>query len=129
MRHTMRMLVVMAACFAATLAMASGAAGVTPEQLREAGWACRIPQGDPTRLICAAPGRALPPFPGTPDFADRAPSYEALIFALATGEFIGTQHLLRPDVYLRGTPPCPQLPSGEYFYVPGIDLWACVRLK
>ena len=101
----------------------NGAAGVTPDQL--AGWDCRQPGGDPTRYVCAPPGRGLPPLPGTPGFADRASSYELLVFSFATGEFLGIQRLLRPDVYVRSTPPCPQQPGGEYFYVPGIDLWAC----
>ncbi len=100
---------------------------MTPDQLIEAGWSCRQPGGDPSRLICGNPGQGLPPLPGTPGFADREPSYELLVFSFATGEFIGVQKLLRPDVYLHGTPPCPQQPSGEYSYVPGIDLWGCFR--
>ena len=71
----------------------------------------------------------LPPLPGTPGFADRGPSYEFLVFEFATGEFIGTQHLLRPDIYLQGTPPCPQQPGREYIYIPRNDLWGCFRTK
>ena len=40
------------------------------------------------------------------------------MFEFATGEFVGTQHLLRPDIYLNGTPPCPQQPGGEYGLCP-----------
>jgi hypothetical protein len=36
-----------------------------------------------------------------------------LVFQFAIGEFIGVQHVLRPDIYLKGTPPCPQQPGGE----------------
>ena len=36
----------------------------------------------------------------------------------ATGAFIGTQHLLRPDIYERGTPPCPQQPGGRVHLQP-----------
>jgi hypothetical protein len=118
-------LVVTGATVLATMAAASSAAGPTPDQLMDAGWSCRQPGGDPTRLVCGQPGHGLPPLPGTPEFADRAPSYELLTFRFATREFIGIQKLLRPDVYLQGTPPCPQQPGGEYFHVPGIDLWAC----
>jgi hypothetical protein len=129
-KHAMRSLLVLVAAGTALLAIAaapSSAAGVTPEQLIETGWSCRQPAGDPSRLNCGNPGQGLPPFPGGPGFATREPSYELLVFSFATGEFIGVQKLLRPDIYLHGTPPCPQQPNGQYFYVPGIDLWACFR--
>jgi len=110
-------------------ASAATAEGVTPGQLSAAGWTCIQPRADPTREICAPPGVGLPPLPGTPGFADRGPSYEFLVFEFATGEFIGTQHLLRPDIYLQGTPPCPQQPGREYIYIPRNDLWGCFRTK
>ena len=108
-------------------AAASSAEGVSPGQLTEAGWTCIQPRVDPTQLICAPPGVGLPPLPGTPGFADRAPTYEFLVFESATGAFTGTQHLLRPDIYEQGTPPCPQQPGGQYVYNPRNDLWACFR--
>ena len=120
----------LAATVAALLAVTSApsnAEGVTPGQLTQAGWTCIQPRADPTRMICAPPGVGLPPLPGTPGFADRAPSYEFLVFEFATGAFIGTQHLLRPDIYEQGTPPCPQQPGGKYIYIPRNDLWACFR--
>ncbi len=78
-------------------------------------------------MLCAPPGVGLPPLPGTPGFDDRAPSYEFLVFEFATGAFIGTQHLLRPDIYEHGKPPCPQQPGGHYIYNPRNDLWSCLR--
>jgi hypothetical protein len=105
----------------------SSAEGVTPAQLTQAGWTCIQPRADPTREICAPPGVGLPPLPGTPGFADRLPSYEFLVFEFATGAFIGTQHLLRPDIYEHGKPQCPQQPGGEYIYIPRNDLWGCFR--
>ena len=81
----------------------------------------------PTRRICAPPGLGLPPLPGTPGFAGRGPSYELLVFQFATGEFIGVQHLRRPDIYLSGTPPCPQQPGGAYIYIPRNHTWSCFR--
>jgi hypothetical protein len=45
-----------------------------------------------------------------------------------TGAFLGAEHLLRPDIYQRGTPPCPQQPGGQYLYNPRNDLWFCNRL-
>lgn len=108
-------------------AVAGSGEGVSPGQLTKAGWTCIQPHVDPRQLICAPPGVGLPPLPGTPGFADRAPAYEVLIFEFATGAFIGTQHLLRPDIYEQATPPCPQQPGGLYLYNPRNDLWACFR--
>lgn len=132
MKNVIRSFLVLAATVAVVLALPAGpssAGGVTPDQLTNAGWTCVRPLADPTRVICAPSGLGLPPLPGTPGFADRGPSYELMVFASATGEFIGTQHLLRPDVYLQGTPPCPQQPGGEYIYIPRNDTWSCFRAK
>lgn len=114
----------------AALATAGPAAadGVTPAQLTAAGWTCIQPHLAPTLQLCAPPGVGLPPLPGTPGFAGRAPSYEFLVFEFATGAFLGTEHLLRPDIYQHGTPPCPQQPGGQYLYNPRNDLWFCNRL-
>ena len=101
--------------------------GVTPGQLADSGWTCIQPLLFPTLLLCFPPGVGLPPLPGTPGFEDRAPAFDVLVFDYATGSFIGTQHLLRPDIYERGTPPCPQQPGGEYIYNPRNDLWSCLR--
>jgi hypothetical protein len=122
-------LIAVAAALVCVVAMAAPAKaeGVTPGQLAAAGWACIQPRLDPTLLLCAAPGVGLPPLPGTPGFADRAPSYDFLVFEFATGAFIGIQHLLRPDIYERGKPPCPQQPGREYIYNPRNDLWFCLR--
>ena len=84
---------------------------------------------DPTRLICAPPGLGLPPLLGTPGFADRGPSYQLLVFASATGELIGMQHLLRPDIYFSGRPECPQQAGSEYMYLARNDTWSCFRGK
>jgi hypothetical protein len=129
MKYAMRSLLLAATVAAVLTAVAapSSAEGVSPSQLTQAGWTCIQPRADLTRLICAPPGVGLPPLPGTPGFADRAPSYEFLVFEFATGAFIGTQHLLRPDIYERGTPPCPQQPGGQYIYIPRNDLWGCFR--
>jgi hypothetical protein len=126
--HAMRSLVVTATAVAAltVAAASSSAAGVTPTQLARAGWTCVRPLADPTRQVCAPPGVGLPPLPGTPGFADRQPSYELLVFDFATGNMIGAQHLLRPDIYEQGTPPCPQQPGGEYVYIPRNDMWGCL---
>jgi hypothetical protein len=117
-----------AALVAATATAATAkATGLTPGQLAEANGTCIQPRLDPTLLLCAPPGVGLPPLPGTPGFAERAPSYEFLVFEFATGAFIGTEQLLRLDVYERGRPPCPQQPDGEYIYNPRNDLSFCLR--
>ncbi|HET7128616.1 MAG TPA: hypothetical protein VFJ93_06050, partial [Gaiellaceae bacterium] len=80
----MRLVVVIA--LTATLAAASATAvaakadGVSPSQLSAAGWTCIQPRIDPTITLCVAPGVGLPPLPGTPGFADRAPSFDVLVF-------------------------------------------------
>lgn len=129
MKHLTRALVGMVAMatFVAVTAVPTRAAGVSPDQLTQAGWTCVRPLADPTREICAPPGQGLPPLPGTPGFADRGPSYELLVFQFATSDFIGVQHLLRPDIYLSGTASCPQQPNGAYIYIPRNDTWSCLR--
>jgi hypothetical protein len=117
----------------ATLCAVSATAGtakaepISPGQLKAAGWTCIQPGRFPTELLCFPPGVGLPPLPGTPGFADRLPSYELLAFDRGTGAFLGTQHALRPDIYEKGEPPCPQQPGGEYFYNAFNDLWICQR--
>jgi hypothetical protein len=130
MKHLTRVLVVMVAvaAFAGVTAAPTRAAGVSPDQLTQAGWTCIHAVLYPTQVLCFAPGVGLPPLPGTPGFADRQPSYENLVFDFATGAFLGIQHVLRPDIYEQGKPPCPQQPGGQYFYNPRNDLWICNRL-
>jgi hypothetical protein len=106
-------------------AAASSAGDVTPAQLTQAGWTCIPPRANPTQLICAPPGKGLPPLPGTPGFADRLPSYQFLVFDSATSAFLGKQDLLRPDIYQAGQPPCPTQPGGQFIYIPRNDLWSC----
>jgi hypothetical protein len=126
-----RLLLLLGAAGAA-LVMAAGptsAGGVTADQLANAGWTCVVPLAAPGELICAPPGQGLPPLPGTPGFAGRRPSYELLVFLSATDEFVGVQHLLRPDIYLNGTPPCPQQTNGAYSYIPRNDMYSCLRAQ
>jgi hypothetical protein len=126
-RHMAVMSTTAAVLAVGAIAATAKAQGVTPDQLTAAGWSCIQPRLDPTFLLCAPPGVGLPPLPGTPGFADRAPSYEFLVFQFATGALIGTQHLLRPDIYEHGRPPCPQQPGGQFIYNPRNDLWSCLR--
>jgi hypothetical protein len=107
----------------------SSAGGVTADQLANAGWTCVVPLAVPGTLICAPPGQGLPQLPGMPGFAGRGPSYELVVFSSSTGEFIGVNHLLRPDIYLNGTPPCPQQANGAYSYIPRNDTYSCFRAQ
>jgi len=109
-------------------AVAVALAGAAALATAGPGWTCIQPHLAPTLLLCAPPGVGLPPLPGTPGFAGRAPSYEFLVFEFATGAFLGTEHLLRPDIYQQGQPPCPQQPGGQFLYNPRNDLWFCNRL-
>jgi hypothetical protein len=130
MKHLNRALVVLlaVAAFISMRVTPTRAAALSPDQLTEAGWTCIHAVLYPTQVLCFAPGVGLPPLPGTPGFADRQPSYENLVFDFATGAFLGIQHVLRPDIYEQGQPPCPQQPGGQYFYNPRNDLWICNRL-
>jgi|SRR5690348_7914150 hypothetical protein len=127
MKRTVLIVLTAAMCSVGPTAVTAKADRVTPQQLSAAGWTCIQPRIDPTVMLCAPPGTGLPPLPGTLGFENRAPSYEVLVFEYATGDFIGTQHLLRPDIYERGTPPCPQQAGGQYVYNARNDLWSCLR--
>jgi hypothetical protein len=132
MRSTIRrcsstLLIASIAVLAAAGAVSAKAESVTSTQLSAVGWTCIQPRLDPTLMLCTPPGVGLPPLPGTPGFEDRAPSYDFLVFEFANGAFIGTEHLIRPDIYERGTPPCPQQLGGGYIYNPRNDLWFCLR--
>ena len=130
-RSGMTMLATVAAVAAAGTVAAAGPAsahGVTPAELTADGWTCIQPLRFPALLLCAPPGVGLPPLPGTSGFADRAPAYEFLVFEFATGARLGTQLVLRPDIYQQGQPPCPQQPGGQFLYNPRNDLWFCNRL-
>jgi hypothetical protein len=106
----------------------ASAEGLTPSQLTTAGWICIQPRLAPQLLLCTPPGVGLPPLPGTSGFADRAPSYQFLVFGFSTGAHLGTELLLRPDIYEHGQPPCPQQPGGQFIYNPRNDLWFCNKL-
>ena len=101
----MRRATLVAACLATALVVvaAASADGVTPAQLQAQGWTCFVPPPFPDTVVCGNPAHGLPPVP--PD-ADGRPSYSFLFFDRGTGEFRGTIHMIRADLY-RGQP-CPQ---------------------
>lgn len=92
-----------------------GAAGRGPtvEQLLNAGWSCPFVAPEPTPLLhCLAPGV---------DLAAAPPYFNLLVFD-ATGAFLGSEAVLRADLY-HGQP-CPQAISGEFHPTP-FGYFAC----
>lgn len=107
------------AALAASLVVigAARAEGLTPDQLTRAGWTCFLDPGAP-RIVCSDPGHGRPTAPADPN---GPPSFNFKVFSLA-GEFRGTIHLIRADLY-RGEP-CPQA-GGLYFFIPPIGYYRC----
>lgn len=84
------------AVLAVVLAATASAGGVTNEQLAAHGWTCFVPPAPfDDRVACFDPGRGRP-FPGN---LDPAPSHGGVLFDRASGELLGTVHLLRGDLY------------------------------
>jgi hypothetical protein len=109
------------AALAASLALVAAAAaeGVSPAQLQAQGWTCFTPPPFPDTIVCANPAEGLPPVPPAPN--GRA-SYSFLFFDRATGDFRGTIHMIRADLY-QGQP-CPQT-GGLYVFNPANGYYRC----
>jgi hypothetical protein len=107
-------LVAVAAIFAVAAATAS-ADGLTAAQLQAQGWACRIPPGE-TLLNCRSPGsEPLPAGPTEVNF---------LVFDATGTTFLGTEHLIRSDLY--AGQPCQGTPTGTYDFIPvGPGYYGC----
>jgi len=110
-------LVAVAAGFAAVAAFPKG---VSQGQLEKAGWDCPFVIG---AIHCAPPGGLGRVLAGT------AETMSFLVFQASDGEFIGTELIVRADVF--DGQPCPtDPPSGQYTYlgpILGLDYWACHR--
>lgn len=93
------------------------AAGLTPSELIERGWSCRVtPVGS---TACSPPGRGLPAF-GAPE--DRPPTYLVHVFDTATSEYLGFTRMIRTDLYQGET--CPS--TGEaYEDHPHLGYYGC----
>lgn len=120
----MRRITIVAALFAVVLAVAASTAsstGVSPAQL-EPGWTCFVPSpGD--NIHCAPPGGLARVVAGT------AETMTFLVFQASNGEYIGTEHIVRADLF--NGQPCPtDPPSRQYTYLLpllGLDYYACHR--
>ena|SRR5215216_1732021 len=106
------------AALAASLAVVAPATaeGVTPDQLRGAGWSCFVPPPFPDRIVCGNPGQGLPPVPPNPN---GRPAYNFFVFD-RDGNFRGTEHLIRADLY--DGQPCPQ---SAYVFIAPIGYYEC----
>jgi hypothetical protein len=91
--------------------------GLTPIELIERGWSCRVTPVGTT--ACSPPGQGLPVF-GAPE--DRPPSYLLHVFDTATGEFLGFARMIRTDLYEGQT--CPST-GAPYVYLPHIGYYEC----
>jgi hypothetical protein len=93
--------------------------GLTPAELIERGWSCRVtPDGE---TACSPPGRGLPVF-GAPE--DRPPSYVVHLFDTATGEYLGFTRMIRTDLYEGQS--CPST-GAAYVNLPHIGYYACAN--
>ena len=91
--------------------------GLTPGELIERGWSCRVTPVGTT--ACSPPGRGLPVF-GAPE--DRPPSYLVHVFDTATSEYLGFGRMIRTDLYEGQT--CPST-GAAYVYLPHIGYYEC----
>jgi hypothetical protein len=114
-----------AALAAIVLAAPSFSKRNSPAQLTEAGWACPVLLG---AVHCLPPGSGFK--------SPASPSITALVFegtdpTATEATFLGTEHVLRADVFEKGgRPPCPQdPPTYEYRDLRttdlGIPYYAC----
>lgn len=110
-RITLVVVAVLGLAAAAFVSVASSKSN-SPVQLTAAGWSCAVLFG---AVHCLPPGTSVK------DGA--SPSLTALVFGgtntgAADAPFLGTEHLLRADVFEKGgqqQPPCPQdPPTYEY---------------
>ena len=66
----------------------------TTAELTARGWTCFIPPPFPTRTVCSHPNQG---FPAIPPPAARPATYNLWLFE--NGQFVGTELLIRPDLY------------------------------
>jgi len=103
----------------------AGAHGNTAPDLADAGWTCFNVPG--LGVHCIPPSFEFPPSP------DNAPaSIPVKVFHTDDptdhdGEFLGTEILIRADIYERGNhnAPCPQSHLEEYEFLGPLPYYAC----
>jgi hypothetical protein len=102
---------------AATGSVMVQSGGLTPAELIDRGWSCRVTPVGTT--ACSPPGRGLPIF-GAPE--DRPPSYLVNVFDTATNEYLGFGRMIRTDLYEGQI--CPST-GATYVYLPHIGYYEC----
>ena len=98
-------------------ALTAQSGGLTPAELTDRGWSCRVTPVGTT--ACSPPGRGLP-VPGAPE--DRPPSYLLHVFDTPTHVLLGFAHMIRTDLYRGQT--CPSTDE-LYTFLPGIGYYEC----
>ena len=105
----------------------------TPAELIAHGWSCFTPPPFPTRTVCSHPNQGFPPIPPP---ANRPATFKLWLFE--NGEFVGTELLIRPDLYCgadvtdpagtctRNAPQC-ESTGNPYFFQPVIGYYECVH--
>jgi hypothetical protein len=94
-----RMAIVAAACAALAFGTPVSASSLTVTQLQAQGWTCPTPGGLPH---CRPPGLEVGPAGGLPEIS-------ILVFDPTGTALLGTEHLVRPDLY--NGQPCPNDPD------------------
>lgn len=107
-----------AGAFAHVSAPSAQATGLTADRLAAQGWTCFTPPPRPDLVACFNPGQGRP-LPGDPD---PAPTYSVRAFSSFTGEFLGTAHLVRADLY-RGQP----CGTDPYVFLAQIGYYECAH--
>jgi hypothetical protein len=119
----MRRVTIAIAIVALTLALAApavAATGVSQARLEKAGWDCPLVLG---AIHCAPPGGLARVGSG------EARTMTFLVFSTDDGAFLGTELIIRADLF--NGQPCPtDPPSRQYTYLNpliGLDYYACHR--
>ena len=119
MRRVM-MITVLLSALSAVVSPAASARGVNPTQLASAGWDCPVVLG---AVHCAPPGGLARVISG------EAETMSFLVFQTTDGEFLGTELIVRADLF--SGQPCPtDPPSKQYTHLLpllGLDYYACHR--
>jgi hypothetical protein len=123
MRRLMFITAALAVAVAIFTATGASAEGVNAAQLDEQGWDCPLVFG---AIHCAPPGGLARVGSG------EAETMTFLVFSTSDGSFLGTELIVRADIFNRQ--PCPtDPPSGQYTYLNapphdiGLDYYACHR--
>jgi hypothetical protein len=120
MRRIAIIIASLGAAAAVAAATAPPAQGVSQSQLENAGWDCPFVLG---AIHCAPPGGLARVLSG------EAETMSFLVFRTSDGQYLGTEHIVRADLF-QGQP-CPtDPPSRQYTHLLpliGLDYYACHR--